>query len=183
MPRAIRLLAAAERSAVEFVDTLILTSAQRQTANAAVFGVKGTCVEIDLPEPVRLRTDDVLELDDGRFVEVVAEPEPLIEVRASDPGALARIAWHLGDRHIAVELSANRVRVRRDSGVEKLLRSLGTRFIEIEAPFEPEGGAYAVPGHHHEAHHDDHHDAHQHDHSHAHPHDHGHDHDYHHKRR
>ena len=86
------------------VDTLILPYAQRQAQKGFLFGVKGTCVELDFAEPVRLRTDDALVLDDGGLVEVVAEPEPLIEARAADLPALARLAWHLGDRHVPVQV-------------------------------------------------------------------------------
>jgi urease accessory protein len=77
MPRATRVLRAAERRDTSAVDTLILPHAQRQTQKGFLFGVKGTCVEIDFAEPVRLRTDDALVLDDGGLVEIVAEPEPL----------------------------------------------------------------------------------------------------------
>ena len=126
------------------VDTLILPYAQRQAQKGFLFGVKGTCVELDLAEPVRLRTDDALVLDDGRLVEVVAEPEPLIEVRAADLPALARLAWHLGDRHVPVQVLERRLRLKRDPAIETLLQSLGAKVVAIEAPFEPEGGAYAA---------------------------------------
>ena len=94
---------------------------------------------------MRLRTDDALVLDDGRLVEVVAEPEPLIEVRADDLPALARLAWHLGDRHVPIQVLERRLRLRRDPAIEALLQSLGAKVVAIEAPFEPEGGAYAAP--------------------------------------
>lgn len=117
---------------------------------------------------------DALVLDDTRLVEVVAEAEPLLEVRLTDMGKLARLAWQLGDRHIAVQILPKRLRVSRDSVAEELLRRLGVKAIAIEAPFEPEGGAYQVgsaTGHDHE-----HHD-HAHDHAHDH---HGNDHHHHH---
>jgi len=88
MPRATRVVTAAERkdALVEapLADTLILPHAQRQAKKGFLFGIKGTCVELDFAEPVRLRTDDALVLDDGGLIEVVAEPEPLAEVRAKD---------------------------------------------------------------------------------------------------
>src|SRR5207248_7578374 len=58
--------------------------------------------------------------------------------------ALARLAWHLGDRHVAVQILPNRLRMRREDGVETLLKNLGARVAAIEAPFDPEGGAYMV---------------------------------------
>ena len=73
MPRATRIVSAADRPDTTAVDTLILPFAQRQAHKGFLFGVKGTCVELDLAEPTRLRTDDALVLDDGGLVEVVAE--------------------------------------------------------------------------------------------------------------
>lgn len=106
---------------------------------------------------MRLCTDDVLELDGGQRIEIVAAPEPLIEVRA-DLATLARLAWQLGDRHLPVQILANRIRARREANVESLLAASGAKLTFIEAPFEPEGGAYASS----------HGNAHEHRHHHAH---------------
>jgi urease accessory protein len=155
MPRAIRILAAGERRPT-IVDTLLLTAEQRRMQRGFVFGGKGTCVELDFPEPLMLRTDDALLLDDGSAVEVVAEVEPLLEVRA-DFTVLARIAWMLGDRHVPVEIMPNRLRLRSHPALETLLASAGGRVRPIDAPFSPEGGAYAISSavhDHHEHHHD-----------------------------
>jgi len=183
MPRASRVLHAAERPDTPAIDTLILPYAQRQAQKGFMFGVKGTCVELDFAEAVRLRTDDALVLDTGGLVEIVAEPEPLIEARAADLPALARLAWHLGDRHVPIQVLERRLRLQRDPAIEALLQSLGAKVAVIEAPFEPEGGAYAAPagdhGHSHDHHHDHAHDhghAYDHGHDHGHSHDHGHDH-------
>src|SRR3954471_16618974 len=179
MPRANRVLHAAERRDTPVADTLILSHAQRQAQKGFLFGVKGTCVELDFAEPIRLRTDDALVLDDGGLIEIVAEPEPLIEARAADLPALARLAWHLGDRHVPVQVLERRLRLKPDPAIETLLHSLGAKVVAIDAPFEPEGGAYdaAVDDHGRDHHHHDHgHD--HHDHGHAHGHDHGHDHDH-----
>jgi len=123
-----------------------------------------------------LRTDDQLLLDDDSVVEIVAQAEPLVEVRA-DVSVLARLAWMLGDRHVAVEILPNRIRLRRDPALEPLLIAAGGKLMAIEAPFEPEGGAYTASAHaghdhHHRHDHDDHDHAHGGDHSHAHRHDH-----------
>src|SRR5262249_36813552 len=101
--------------------------------------------------------------------EIVAAPEALIEVRA-DLATLARIAWALGDRHVPVEFFTARLRLRHDEALTALITSLGGKIVAIEAPFEPEGGAYAGGHHVHDHAHDDHHD---HDHGHGH---HSHDH-------
>jgi urease accessory protein len=173
MPRATRVLSASERQGAAAIDTLILPYAQRQAHKGFVFGVKGTCVELDFAEPVQLRTDDALVLEEGGLVEVVAEPEPLVEARANDLPGLARLAWHLGDRHVPVQVLERRLRLRRDEAIEALLAGLGAKLTAIEAPFEPEGGAYAAPAseHHHHGHGHDHHHHHDHDH-----HDHTHEH-------
>lgn len=168
MPRAIRVLAPAHRHGRLLADTVILDFAQRSGQKATVTGVKGLVLAIDLEHPARLRGDDLLELEDGSLVEVVAAPEPLIEARAADISALARLAWHLGDRHVAVEVLPNRIRARRDEAIETLLKALGAKVTRIEAPFESEGGAYAS-GHAHHGHSHGHGDDHGHDyHSHAH---------------
>ena len=172
MPRATQLIPSADRKPGRIVDTLILSFAQRQAQRGFLFGVKGTCVELDFPEPVSLRTDDALLLDDGGIVEIVAEAEPLFEVRIEDPVALARLAWHFGDSHIPIEIQRNRMRLRRDPALEEALQAFGSKVKTIDAPFEPEGGAYAVPG---DGHHHDHHHDHNHDHHHDHDHDHKHD--------
>ena len=163
MPRAIRVLSPADHHDRPVIDTVILDYAQRSTQKTIVNGIKGSTIEIDLNESTRLRTDDFLVLDDGGLVEVVAAPEPLIEVRAGDIGALSRLAWHLGDRHVPVQVLPNRIRARRDAAIEALLTSLGAKVTAIEAPFEPEGGAYKSH-------------AHDHDRAHSHHHHHGHDH-------
>ena len=152
-------------------DTLILDFEHRQSPDALLTGLRGTRIETRLPT-ARLRTDDCLALDDGTLAEIVARPEPLLEVRAADAAVLARVAFHLGDRHIPAELGARRLRVRREAVTETLLAGLGVAAKPIEAPFEPEGGAYAHAAHDHA--HD--HGGHHHDHGHGHSHDHGHHH-------
>jgi urease accessory protein len=165
MPRATRVLGPADRHGRAVADTVILDYAQRSGERTTVTGVKGGAIDIELETPTRLRTDDLLLLGDGGLVEVVAAPEPLIEARAVDLSALARLAWHLGDRHLPVQVLTNRIRVQRDAAVEALLTSLGAKVAAIEAPFEPEGGAYAsahdhgrdhAHDHHGHAHHRDH---------------------------
>jgi urease accessory protein len=168
MPRAISVLGPAERGNRPVIDTVILDYAQRSAQTITVTGVKGGSFAIELATPPRLRTDDLLVLDDGGLVEVVAAPEPLIEARAADLPSLARLAWHLGDRHVPAQLLPNRIRVRREARVESLLKSLGAKLTLIEAPFEPEGGAYAAS--HDHAHDHGHHNTHGHHHGHAHGH-------------
>src|SRR3954452_21752242 len=134
------------------IDSVILNSGQRRLQTGLFTGVNGTQIGAMLPEPVLLRNGDALELDDGSLVDVVIEPEPLIEVRGNDLTHLARLAWHLGDRHVPVQIFANRLRMRPDLALEAMLKGLGGRLATIEAPFDPEGGAYAH--HAHGRHHD-----------------------------
>lgn len=163
------------------VDSVMIAPSERRLQTARFTGVNGTEIGAMMPEPVMLRMGDGLELDDGSVVEVVVEAEPLIEVRGQDLIHLAKLAWHLGDRHVPVQILSNRLRLRRDAAIEALLASLGARVTPIEAPFDPEGGAYAAHHHHghdhahgHE-HHDHDHCGHDHHHGHHH---HGHDHDH-----
>jgi urease accessory protein len=159
MPRVVKLLAPGERTGPPG-DTLLLTFDQRRLQHGFVFGTKGTCVELDFAEPVRLATDDVLLLDDGTQVEVVAEVEPLVEVRMPDAAALARLAWMLGDRHVPAQIFATRLRVRRTPEIEAFLAGTGATTSVIVAPFEPDREAQARDHEHDHDH--DHHDDHHH---------------------
>ncbi len=119
-------------------------------------GVRGTAFLLDLPDAVALRGGDALVLEDGGLIEVVAAPESLAEIAGADPAAAVRIAWHLGNRHLPVQLVGRRLRIRRDHVIEAMVAGLGGTVVAIEAPFDPEGGAYAGGGHGHDGHH--HHD-------------------------
>lgn len=96
-----------------------------------------------------LRGGDKLEANDGRIVEVVAAPEALLEAVSGDPLSITRAAYHLGNRHVAVEMKPGRLRFAADHVLGEMVRGLGLKVIEIEAPFEPESGAYGSGGHIH----------------------------------
>jgi urease accessory protein len=89
-----------------------------------------------------LRDGDGLVLDDGSIVRVAGKPESLVEIAAANADALARFAWHLGNRHTDMQLIGGKLRIRRDHVLEAMLRGLGAELTEIEAPFDPEPGAY-----------------------------------------
>jgi urease accessory protein len=168
-------------------DTVVLDFDDRHRRRMAMTGTRGLEFLLDLENAVALRGGDALVLEDNRLIEVVAAPEPLIEIRGADPQHLVRLAWHLGNRHLPTQIMAKGLRIRRDHVIEAMVKGLGARVIEIEAPFDPEGGAYAGSGHAHAAESDPHHAGHDHaspDHSsHGHSsHDHGehHHHDHHH---
>src|SRR3989454_12404269 len=174
-------------------DTVVLDFDDRHRRRMAMRGTRGLEFLLDLENATVLRGGDALVLDDGRLVEVVAAPEPLAEIRGTDPQHLVLVAWHLGNRHLPTQITARGLRIRRDHVIEAMVKGLGARVIEIEAPFDPEGGAYAGGGHerapesdphHHSAHdhsshdHGDqgHHPDHEHcDHDHHHGHPHAHD--------
>ncbi len=160
----------------EPADTVVLEFDDRHRRRLAMTGTRGLEFLLDLPEVIALRGGDALVLEDGRLIEVVAAAEPLLEIRARDAMHLVRIAWHLGNRHLPMQVTPKGLRIRRDHVIEEMVRGLGARVIEIEAPFDPEGGAYAAGGHAHDhAHHE--HEHHGHDHAHhGHGHDHAHDH-------
>ncbi|MFC4314257.1 urease accessory protein UreE [Steroidobacter flavus] len=96
-----------------------------------------------------LRGGDLLLADDGRVVEVVAEPEPVSTVAAPDPLALCRASYHLGNRHVALQIGDGWVRYQHDHVLDEMARGLGLIVTIEEAPFEPEAGAYG--GHSHSA--------------------------------
>jgi urease accessory protein len=163
MPRVTRVVAAGA-SAARFVDSVLLGADARRVQRGELVGSNGARYALELATPVRLRMGDALELEDGSLVEVVAEAEPLIEVRAADLVHLAKLAWHLGDRHVPLQVLGNRLRLRRDPAIEALLQGLGARIAAIEAPFDPEGGAYAADDAHARAHHHHHDGCHHHAH-------------------
>ena len=97
-----RVVRVVEASRTAPVDSVILKGDQRRIQTGHLTGVNGTPIGVMLPEPVLLRNGDALELDDGSIVDVVIEPEALVEIRGKDLTHLARLAWHLGDRHVPV---------------------------------------------------------------------------------
>jgi urease accessory protein len=88
-------------------------------------------------------------LEDGRLIKVVAAPEPLLEIRCADSLHLARVAWHLGNRHLPTQLLGTGLRIRRDHVIADMVLQLGAEVVEIDAPFDPEGGAYAAAADNH----------------------------------
>ena len=111
-------------------------------------GTEHDQVLIDLPHAVRLRDGDGLQAQDGRIIRVVARAEPLLEIHAHSPAELVRIAWHLGNRHLPVQLLGDRIRIRADHVIADMVVALGGHAHPVDAPFDPEGGAYAG-GHSH----------------------------------
>jgi urease accessory protein len=126
---------------------------------------------LDLPTATRLAEGDGLELAGGGWLRVVAADEPVATIRASTARRIARIAWHLGNRHTPVEVRADgSLRILDDHVLVAMVEGLGGRVTRSQDSFNPEAGAYAGGGH---GHHHDH--GHDHGHDQHHRHDHGHD--------
>jgi len=108
---------------------------------------QGEGVLLDLPKAVAMADGDGLQLEDGRWLKVQAAAEMLVEVRHKDPYQLMRLAWHLGNRHVTTEIRGEVLRIRPDHVIEDMLHRFGADLITVQAPFQPEGGAYS--GHDH----------------------------------
>lgn len=165
----------------EPADTVVLDFDDRHRRRITMEAVGGLSFLLDLPEAIALRSGDAVKLEDGRLVEIIGASEPLSEIRAENPEHLLRLAWHLGNRHLPVQIANGRLRIRRDHVINAMVEGLGGKVRAIEAAFDPEGGAYLESHHAHDHGHDHHHDhGHHHHHEgcgcgHDHHHDHAHD--------
>ena len=131
----------------------------------------GRHLGVFLPRGTLVRGGDVLVAEDGSMIKVIAAAQPVLEVRICSahgtPFDLLRAAYHLGNRHVQLELQPDHLKLEPDHVLADMLRQMHLIVAETQAAFEPEGGAYAAGGHSH---------AHEHAHDHSHDHDHGHDH-------
>jgi urease accessory protein len=110
------------------------------------FSDQGTEILLDLPEAIHIRGGDALALEDGSAVEVRAADEALLEITAASSGALIRLAWHLGNRHLSVQFLPATLRILDDHVIAEMVRKLGGTVQKVTAPFDPEGGAYHSHG-------------------------------------
>jgi urease accessory protein len=176
MPRAVEHRPASAWPSAEAAGSLTLDYHTRHRRRIRLTTDAGAELLLDLPKAVAMAHGDGLLLDDGRWLCVKAAAEALIEVRADDPARLARIAWHIGNRHTPAQIAGEAIRIRPDHVLEAMVAGLGGLMTRIEAPFQPEGGAYAGGGGHghangREQRHDHRHDGDSRDHDHDHPHD------------
>ena len=126
---------------------LILPFEQRQKSRLRTTVASGEEIGLFLERGTVLRDGECLQADDGRVVRVVAADEDLFEVRCDDPEALARAAYHLGNRHTPVQIGTGWLRIAADAVLAGMLSGLAATVIALRAPFEPEAGAYGG-GHH-----------------------------------
>lgn len=157
---------------------------KRQQSRFEARDSQGRDLEVSLPSDAPVRGGDVLVADDGSLIKAVAAAEPVLVVRHDarhgTPADLLRAAYHLGSRHVAVQIEPDHLRLEPDQAVAGMLRGMGLDVSEASESFEPEGEA-GSGGHAHAHHHDHGHDhGHKHGHGHDHDHDHGHGHDHHH---
>lgn len=137
-------------------DTLTLTFELRAKCRLRTRLDSGEEVGLFLPRGTILRGGDRLTGKDGRVVAVQAAPERVIEARSADALLIARAAYHLGNRHVAVEVQPGLLRLAADHVLAQMLVGLGLDVLETQAPFEPEAGAYGGhPAHHTHAHAED----------------------------
>ena len=153
--RAYEYLAAGTWDESHGVDCVHLDFDLRHRRRLVLATERGAELLIDLPRAVRLREGDGLRLEQGGVVRVRAAPEAVLDIHAHDAGALVRIAWHLGNRHLPVQLLADGVRIRADHVIAEMVAGLGGHAVARAAPFDPEGGAYASGQHRHHSHDDD----------------------------
>jgi urease accessory protein len=154
---------------IEIKGQLELPFDMRQKSRFKTKLASGEEVGVMLPRGEILRGGDLVTTSDGRIIEVIAQPEKVLHVECATSVALAKIAYHLGNRHVPVEVSDGYLRLGDDHVLERMLEGLGAKVSRTTAPFEPEAGAYGGAEHEHGTakihdHHDDHDHSHDHDH-------------------
>jgi urease accessory protein len=137
------------------IDTVTLAYLDRHRRRIRLVADSGTSFLLDLPRTHHLADGDGLELDSGSFVRVRAAPESLFEIAAEGPTDLLRIAWHLGNRHLPLQVVGNRLRIRADHVIAEMVTGLGGRITRLEVAFDPEEGAYVGTAPHHHVHNHD----------------------------
>jgi urease accessory protein len=124
------------------IDRVVLDYDGRHRRRIVLTGGSGAQYLLELAEAAHLHDGDGLKLAGGGVLQVVARPEPLLEVRAASTEALIKLAWHIGNRHLAAAVEADRILIRRDHVIAHMLEHQGASVREVEAVFDPEGGAY-----------------------------------------
>jgi urease accessory protein len=136
------------------VDEVIeLAFEQRERSRFRATLLSGEEIGVDLPPGTLLRHGDRLLLSDGRIVAIEAAPERLLEVHAHDAIELARIAYHIGNRHVPIQIGDGFVRLLPDHVLQAMIERLGGHVHEVSVGFQPESGAYGHSHVHHQ--HDD----------------------------
>jgi len=149
MRRATSVCAAGAWPEAETVATVTLDYDNRHRRRIRFHDDRGAAFLLDLPEATRLADGDGLSLSGGGYIRVRAAAEPVADVRCRGLTATARVAWHIGNRHVPVQVLADgTLRIRDDHVIVDLARRLGAEVERMTAPFDPEPGAYAQAGAH-----------------------------------
>ena len=130
------------------LDTVTLAYIDRHRRRIRLVADSGAAFLLDLPRAQHLADGDGLELDSGGYLRVCAAPEAVLQITAADQASLLRIAWHLGNRHLPLQVLRNCLRIREDHVIAEMVSGLGGLITRREAPFDPEIGAYAAAHHH-----------------------------------
>jgi urease accessory protein len=139
--RAVQVLKAGSWQAAP-IDRITLSYDERHRRRLSFCAEAGTQFLLDLPRTTLLRDGDGLRLEDGRVILVAAADEPLLEVTAADSDQLARLTWHIGNRHLPAQIATGRILIREDGVIEEMLKGLGATVRHVTEPFTPEPGAY-----------------------------------------
>ncbi len=142
MTRAVSVVRRPAVKAALVTDRITLDHESRGRRRLAMTADGGLDFLLDLPRPANLSDGDALALEDGRLVEVRAADEELIEITAGTPLRLAKIAWHLGNRHTPAEVTEDAIYVVPDHVLVEMVRGLGGSTKPVKRPFRPEQGAY-----------------------------------------
>ena len=140
--RATTILGAGAYAQALVIDEITLDYDRRHRRRLRFVTASGSEILLDLPEAIHIRDGDAMALEDGTCIAVRAAPEALLEIAAPDADTLARLAWHLGNRHLSVQFMPGRLRILNDHVIAQMVRLLGGEVMEINAPFDPESGAY-----------------------------------------
>ena len=135
---------------VRVAGSLRLTFERRQKTRQRAVLESGEEVAIELPRGQVMRGGDWVVASDGRVIEVVAEPERVLHIECAGPRELARAAYHLGNRHVPVQVGEGWLRIAEDHVLARMLDALGAKLSVVEEAFEPEAGAYGAGHHHHD---------------------------------
>lgn len=168
MLRASNIIRRAEFGSRIAIDSITLDREARWRRRIAMTSDRGHPFLLDLPEAAYFEHGDALELSDGTLIKVIAAQEDLLEIHAHDVRQLARIAWHIGNRHTPAEITSAAIYIKPDHVLAEMVEGLGGHVHTVRRPFEPEGGAYGSKGplqaghHHHGGHSHDAHGAHHH---------------------
>jgi urease accessory protein len=144
MRRLVRAAPAGSWPAEDALGSLTLGFVDRNRRRIRLATDSGEPVLLDLPQAVALAEGDGVALEDGGWLAVHAAAEDVLEIEALDACHLARLSWHLGNRHLPVEVvSGGRLRITYDNVIEAMLEGLGAHSARRLSPFQPEAGAYA----------------------------------------